>query len=72
MHRKYQLKIKDIMSKAMKDLARLKTLEFKYKGLDLSKYERTIFKHKRKMYRFELNKSISSLMLILINLKNVG
>jgi len=68
---KYQNKINQITKKAMKDLNVLKVLENKYNRLDMSKYEKMIYEQRRNFCKLKLKESISSLMLILVNLKNI-
>jgi len=68
---KYQNKINQITKKAMKDLNVLKILENKYNRLDTSKYEKMIYKQQKNFCKLKLRESISSLMLILVNLKNI-
>ena len=55
----------------MKDLNVLKILENKYNRLDTSKYEKMIYKQQKNFCKLKLRESISSLMLILVNLKNI-
>ena len=48
-------------------------LDKKYKEIKKNKsdkYEKLIYEQKKKLYRMELQKSISSLMLIFVNIKN--
>ena len=70
-HKKYQNKINQITKKAMSDLNILKIIENKYNRLDISKYEKLIYKQQKKICKLQLKESISSLMLILVNLKNL-
>jgi len=72
---KYRIKIKKIMDKSYENLKLWNSLEKKYNLLkknNFDKYEKLIYNQKKKFYRMELQKSLSSLMLIFINIKNLS
>ena len=71
--RRYRVKTDRIMKQSSKYLKLWLDLDKKYKEMKknkFDKYEQLIYKQKKKLYRMELQKSISSLMLIFINIKN--
>ena len=70
----YHNKIKSITNSAMKNLDLLKKVELKYRLLDknsISKKQKKIYKQKIKLYTIEIQKSVSALMIISMNIKNV-
>ena len=67
--------IKDITVKALKNIDSWESLENKYKKfkkIGKKKYNSTFYKRKVKYFELELKNSLSSLILILINLKNIA
>ena len=71
--RKYREKTDRIMKQSSKYLKLWLDLDKKYKEMKknkFNKYEKLVYKQKKNIYRMELQKSISSLMLIFINIKN--
>ena len=70
----YKDKIKSITDNAMKNLELWKNLELKYKSFKEEKngkIEKHIYKQKIKLYRIEIQKSLSALMIIFVNIKNL-
>ncbi len=70
----YKDKIKSITDNAMKNLDLWKNLESKYKTFRDTKnwkIEKRIYKQKVKIYRLEIQKSLSALMMISVNIKNL-
>ena len=68
------MKLNQTMEQASKNLKSWALLDRKYKKIKqnkLSQYEKLLYKQKKNFYRIELQKSISSLMLIFINIKNI-
>ena len=71
--RRYREKTDRIMKQSSKYLKLWLDLDKKYKEMKknkFNKYEQLVYKQKKNIYRMELQKSISSLMLIFINIKN--
>ena len=71
LHKKYHNKINQITKKAMQDLKVLKILENKCCKVGITKYEKLFYRQQEKICKVQLKESMSSLMLILINLKNI-
>ena len=71
----YRNKIKNITTKAISNLKSLKDLEKKYqimKAVSLSKRKKIWYKKKINLHKLQLKNSVSSLMLIFLNLKNIS
>ena len=70
---KYRDKIAQITQSATKNLSSWKSLEKKYSLIKKNniKSQYIAYKNIRNLYKFELQKSVSSLLLIFINIKNV-
>ena len=71
----YSEKIQKATDDAMKNLELWKNLELKYesfKKTETNKYKRKFYKQKAKLYNFKIQKSLSTLMVIFINLKNLN
>jgi len=71
--KKYRAKTNIIMKQSSKYLKLWLELDKKYKEMKKKKigqYDQLMYEQKKKFYRLELQKSISSLMLIFINIKN--
>ena len=70
---KYKNKIEQIINRSTKYISLWQSLEKRYKSFNnLTKKEKLIYSYKKKIYRDELQSSISSLMLIFINIKNIA
>tara|TARA_Y100000996_G_scaffold400958_1_gene371437 strand:+ start:268 stop:1377 length:1110 start_codon:yes stop_codon:yes gene_type:complete len=71
----YLEKIQKITDDAMKNLELWKNLELKYKSIkkiEISKYKRKFYKQKVKLYNTEAQRSLSALMIMFVNLKNLN
>ena len=71
--KRYREKTDMIMKQSSKHLKLWLDLDKKYKEMKrkkFDKYEQLMYEQKKKLYRMELHKSISSLMLIFINIKS--
>ena len=71
----YTDKIQSITDNAMKNLELWKILESKYKSfkeIRVNNNEKQIYKEKVKLYNFEIQQSLSALMVIFVNLKNLN
>ena len=69
----YTEKIQLITDSAMENLELWKNLELKYKSfkkIKVNKSKKRIYKQKVKLYNFEIQESLSALMVIFLNLKN--
>ena len=64
-------RILKITNKAFKNIDSWKNLEKQYNKLS-NKYDNMIYRKRIKSFELELKKSLSSLMLILVNLKNIA
>ena len=70
----YQDKIKSITNRAMENLDLLKNFETKYKSIKkmkVTRIDRRFYKQKIKLYQMEIQKSLSALMIISMNIKNL-
>tara|TARA_S200000501_G_scaffold180406_1_gene169835 strand:- start:5138 stop:6247 length:1110 start_codon:yes stop_codon:yes gene_type:complete len=71
----YSEKIQIITENAMKNLELWKKLEFKYRSLKrikVNKDKKQFYKQKVKLYNLEIQQSLSALMIIFSNLKNLN
>ncbi len=69
---RYKNRISDIMESALTNLSLLKELEIKYKALDKKDFSKHEYKKKIKFCKHKIQQSLSSLMVILINIKSIA
>jgi len=73
--KKYRNKVKKIMDKSIKDIDMWQVLDNKIQSLKrrrINKHDISIYKQKRHILKLKLHKSLSSLALLFINIKNLS
>ena len=69
--KKYSSKISKIMESALSNLSLLKKLEIKYRAIDKAGFSKNEYKKQISICKYKIQKSLASLMTILVNIKSL-